>query len=94
MVVNPQVEIEITGDHGVTVALGGGPSRPWFGVRVRYRAAGARRWSKFIVEAPAGQSLRLAVLVAIAVVGMNDEQRGQLRRGEQLQLDDLAAAVA
>jgi hypothetical protein len=92
--VTRQVEIEISGESGVTLGFAGGCSEPWEGVRVRHRDVGTRRWSKFLVQAPPGQTLRETIAVAIAVVGLDEDERAKLRQDGQLRLDGLEGAFA
>jgi hypothetical protein len=89
--VTGQVEIEIVGDCGFTIDRRTGETSPWQGVRVRHRPVGVRRWSKFLVEAPAGQTLLETIAVAIAVVNLDDETRAHLARSGQLRLDEVLA---
>jgi hypothetical protein len=66
--VTGQVEIQVEADGGVIVETG----ERWDGLLIRYRAAGGRRWAKFIVVASPGQSLRDLLVAAIAVVERAD----------------------
>jgi hypothetical protein len=87
--VNGQIEILIEADDGVFLDDG----ERWQGLRVRYRAAGERRWAKFIVVGAPGQSLRDLLGAAIATVARSDSAgitRGA-HAGEQLQLGGATA---
>jgi hypothetical protein len=65
----------------------------WNGLRVRYRELGTRgAWSKFIVVASDGQSLRDLLIAAIAVVQLSDWPfEGGALVGMQLDLESVTA---
>jgi hypothetical protein len=82
--VTGQVEMLIDGVDGTVLGTGA----KFEGLRVRYRQAGTRRWSKFIVVRAPGQSLLDLLVAAIAVVSHVDAQHdvGKLD-GVQITLD-------
>ncbi|MFL5954814.1 MAG: hypothetical protein ACJ76I_11980 [Gaiellaceae bacterium] len=70
---NGQVEILVEAESGIALHTGN-----WQGLRVRFRQAGTRTWSKFLVVGAPEQSLRDLLSAALLVVAHSDAGKLQL----------------